>query len=149
GISSVGGSNSEPNLAPGAAAPTSAADATNNAVLDMFAHMSYADAMLWVAARIAGALAHAHERGILHRHLKPANILLTNEGQPMLLDFNLAEEVKSRSAATRAQLGGTLPYMAPEQLAVLSGEHTLLAKNPATIDQRSDLYALGLILFEL
>ena len=62
---------------------------------------------------LAEELAHAHQRGILHSDLKPANVLLTDEGQPMLLDFNLAADLKADSVA---RLGGTLTYMAPEHL---------------------------------
>lgn len=111
-------------------------------VLNMFRDMTYVQAMLWIASRIASGLAHAHERGILHRDLKPANILLTDEGQPMLLDFNLAEDIKVRRHFGRARMGGTLPYMAPEQLAVMQGESR-------SLDGRADLYAVGIILFEL
>src|SRR5206468_1741103 len=112
------------------------------AILQMLQGLSFVQAVLWLASRLADGLAHAHERGILHRDLKPANILLTDEGQPMLLDFNLAEDTKRRPTASAALLGGTLPYMAPEQLRALQGGHRPL-------DGRSDLYALGVILFEL
>src|SRR5262249_12982583 len=62
------------------------------------------DAVLWIGERLADGLAHAHERGILHHDLKPANILLTDEGQPMLLDFNLSTDTKAASSRTR--MGG-------------------------------------------
>jgi len=104
--------------------------------------LTYAEAVLWIGARLADGLAHAHERGILHRDLKPANILMTDDGQPMLLDFNLAEDVKHAGGATAALIGGTLPYMSPEHLRAFRGETT-------TVDHRSDVYALGLILVEL
>ncbi|MCI0681355.1 MAG: tetratricopeptide repeat protein [Gemmataceae bacterium] len=111
-------------------------------ILDKLERGTYVEAMLWIASRLADGLAHAHERGILHRDLKPANILLSGEGQPLLLDFNLAEDVKLRGAAAAARLGGTLPYMSPEQLRAMQGEQVEL-------DARSDIYALGLILYEL
>jgi serine/threonine protein kinase/tetratricopeptide (TPR) repeat protein len=110
------------------------------ATLRLLEGMSYVEAVLWIAARVADGLAHAHEHGIVHQDLKPANILLTAEGQPMLLDFNLSADTKRGASA--AHVGGTLPYMAPERPAAFaSGER------PA--DARSDLYALGVILFEL
>ncbi len=104
--------------------------------------MSYVDSILWLAVRLADGLAHAHERGIVHRDLKPANILLTDDGLPMLLDFNLAQDTKDRENAAAASIGGTLPYMAPEHLEAFRGKE-------GAVDARSDLYSLGIILFEL
>ena len=107
----------------------------------ILSRLSYTDAVLWIGARLAEGLAHAHERGIVHQDLKPANVLLGDEGQPLLLDFNLAVDTRSprRSAAP---LGGTLPYMAPEQIRALQGK-------AADLDGRCDIYALGVILFQL
>jgi tetratricopeptide (TPR) repeat protein len=106
----------------------------------------YVGAIIHLGAQLADALAYVHERGILHRDLKPSNVLLTPEGRPMLLDFNLALD----RAVDRHRLGGTLPYMAPEHLRA-----TFLAvsdKEEDTVppvDERSDLFALGVILYEL
>ena len=102
--------------------------------------LTYVQAVLWVGSRLASGLAHAHERRILHLDLKPANILLTDEGQPMLLDFNLAVDVKKRSKL--AGVGGTVLYMSPEQLEAFQGK-------PRMVDGKSDIYSLGMILFEL
>jgi serine/threonine protein kinase/Flp pilus assembly protein TadD len=110
--------------------------------LQQMRQMSYVEAVLWIIDCLAQGLQHAHERGILHRDLKPANILLTQEGQPMLLDFNLAEDVKQPARVAAAKLGGTLPYMAPEHL------EALLTRS-STVDARADVYALGVILYEL
>src|SRR5262249_8639077 len=110
--------------------------------LNMFAGMSYTDAVLWIAARLADGLAHAHARGILHRDLNPANILLPDEGQPMLRDVNLAEDINGRGPT---HLGGTVPYMAPEQLVALCQGPTAAGG----MGEHGDLYALGVILFEL
>ena len=104
--------------------------------------MSYVQAILALAVRMADGLGHAHERGIVHRDLKPANILLADDGEPMLLDFNLATDTRLVVRASAALVGGTLPYMAPEQLSAFAGE-------AAVVDARADVYALGLILFEL
>lgn len=125
------------------AAPPAAAGGAATAALEMFEQSSYVGAVLWLGARLAAGLAHAHERGVIHRDLKPANVLLTDDGQPMLLDFNLATDVAQAGSLIHPRIGGTLPYMAPEQLRAFRG-------GPAdAVDGRSDLYALGLILYEL
>src|SRR5262249_6283882 len=59
----------------------------------LLSSLSYVRAVAWVGARLAEALEHAHQRGVLHRDLKPSNILLGADGQPMLLDFNLAQKL--------------------------------------------------------
>ena len=99
------------------------------------ARFTFPEAVLWVGARLAEALAHAHDRGILHRDVKPANVLLADDGRPMLLDFNLA-------GGADAAAGGTPAYMAPEQLRALRG-----GTDP--VGPAADVYALGLVLFEL
>jgi serine/threonine protein kinase/Tfp pilus assembly protein PilF len=103
---------------------------------------TYADAVLWIMARVAAGLTHAHERGILHRDIKPANILLSEDGEPMLLDFSIAEDTKTDLLEGSRLLGGTLPYLAPEHLLAFQEKRLLL-------DERGDIYALGVILFEL
>ena len=88
---------------------------------------------------IASALAEAHSRGILHRDLKPNNVVLTSKGAAKLVDFGLAKVVADDPAATRTMDGrflGTPSYMSPEQA---RGE---------PVDARSDLFALGAVLYE-
>ncbi|HMF15833.1 MAG TPA: protein kinase, partial [Gemmataceae bacterium] len=102
--------------------------------------LSYVHAMLWIAAQLAEGLAHAHERGVVHGDLKPTNILLGNDGLPMLLDFNLSEEL--RSPGEDSNLAGTLPYMSPEHLDAFQG-----GRQP--VDARSDIFSLGVILYEM
>jgi serine/threonine protein kinase/Flp pilus assembly protein TadD len=104
--------------------------------------MSYVQAVLWIGSRLADGLAYAHEHQVIHRDLKPANVLLADDGQPLLLDFNLSDNLRLRSSVLGASVGGTLPYMAPEQLE--SFYHP-----GRRVDARSDLYSLGLILYEL
>ncbi len=102
-----------------------------------------AETAIRYGVQIADALAHAHERGVVHRDLKSANVIITPEGRPKVLDFGLAKRVIEGSGeATRSEpltkagaVSGTLSYMAPE---VLRGE-------PA--DARSDLWALGVMLY--
>jgi serine/threonine protein kinase/Flp pilus assembly protein TadD len=125
--------------APGAAAPAPGAEAEGWARLE---GLPFVDAVLALGGQLADGLTHAHARGILHRDLKPANVLLTDDGRPMLLDFNLAEDTKLRGTAEWAQVGGTLPYMAPEHLAAFR-------RGAGALDARCDLYSLGVILFEL
>jgi eukaryotic-like serine/threonine-protein kinase len=103
---------------------------------------SYLDGVLYLGERLAGALAYVHERGILHRDLKPSNVLLCPNGEPILIDFNLAHD---RTIAEH-RVGGTLPYMPPEQLEAMGkgGDERHVPTDP-----RSDVYALGVILYEL
>ncbi|MBX6314090.1 MAG: tetratricopeptide repeat protein, partial [Isosphaeraceae bacterium] len=111
--------------------------------------LSYPRACAWIVARLAEALDHAHRRGVTHGDLKPSNILLTADAQPMLFDFNLA--VDWRAAGTEGSTpdgGGTLAYMAPERLQALADPRQ--APLPRAADRhRADLYALGLVLREL
>jgi eukaryotic-like serine/threonine-protein kinase len=102
---------------------------------------SYPRALAWWGARLAEALQHAHDRGVLHRDIKPSNVLITGDGLPMLLDFNLAHEPKIEQAGPE-RLGGTLAYMAPEHL-----EAAAQGRGDG-VDHRADLYALGVVLYE-
>ncbi len=104
---------------------------------------TFARAMAWWGARMAEALGHAHDRGVLHRDVKPSNVLVTDDAMPMLLDFNLAREVAVDDPEAPPQgLGGTLDYMAPEHLEALA-EGTVDG-----VDSRSDIYGLGVVLYE-
>src|SRR5262249_4616877 len=116
--------------------------AEDGPLLLTLARLPMTDALLELACRLADGLAHAHDRGVCHRDLKPANILLADDGEPLLLDFNLSAEVCPGNSATAALIGGTLPYMAPEQMkAFRDGD--------AYPDFRADIYSIGLILHEL
>ncbi len=104
---------------------------------------SYDRAVAWWGARLAEALEHAHERGVLHRDIKPSNVLVTADGMPMLLDFNLAREPLDKDGGPEDDApGGTVDYMAPEHLRALA------AGDPEGLDHRSDIYSLGVVLFE-
>jgi serine/threonine protein kinase/tetratricopeptide (TPR) repeat protein len=114
--------------------------------LDMLKRTSYVRASAWIVARLAEALQHAHDRGVLHRDIKPSNVLLAADGQPLLLDFNVAETAQGEQAQKKAVLGGTVAYMAPEHLRALANRDPVLA---AQVDRRSDVYSLGMVLYEL
>jgi serine/threonine protein kinase len=103
-------------------------------------------AVCWLGTRLAEALAHAHRQGVLHRDLKPANILVNRWGRPLLADFNLAWSARALDGPVGEMFGGTMAYMAPEHLDAFNAEE---AMRPEAVDQRSDIYALGVVLFEL
>lgn len=108
---------------------------------------TYPRALCWIGACVAEALHAAHSRGLLHLDLKPSNVLITDDGQPMLLDFHHARGPIAPGDPGPERLGGTYGYMAPEQEAamdaVLQGRPL-----PSAIDARSDIFALGVTLFE-
>lgn len=94
---------------------------------------------LRIAREVAYALAHAHERGVLHRDVKPSNVMITPEGRVLLLDFGLAISEHSSPLTRSGALVGSLPYMAPEQV----------AGDADSVGPATDVYALGVTLYEL
>ncbi len=114
--------------------------------MDQFAHEKQLDipGRLDLVARVCDAVQYAHQKGVIHRDLKPQNILVDEHAQPKILDFGVSRATDSdiyttTLQTTHGQLIGTLPYMSPEQV---SGD-------PAEVDTRSDVYALGVILYQL
>lgn len=91
---------------------------------------------LRLARELAGALGHAHKNGVLHRDLKPDNVLMSPDGQFKIADFGIARLEDTTTLAAADLQAGTLAYMAPERLSGDPG------------DARSDLFALGAILYE-
>ncbi len=126
----------------GATQPTSPEAIHSSEFAGAISKMSYVEAVVKLAVQLSDGLAHAHNHGIVHHDLKPTNVLLADDGTPMLLDFNAAEDTKRKSSPMAAWVAGTFPYMAPERLQAFKDLSVF-------VDARSDLYAFGVILFEL
>jgi serine/threonine protein kinase len=105
---------------------------------------SYAQGAAWIVMIVARALQYAHGKQTYHRDVKPANVLLTLKNGPQLLDFNLADSPYTAERARAALLGGTPPYMAPEQI-----EAFLNPDRQDAVGAQADIYSLGLVLREL
>lgn len=130
------------------AAEDNALDASLHSPALQFLHRaSFAQAVCWIGACLADALHYAHQRGLCHFDLKPSNVLLARDGQPMLLDFHLARG-PLKPGEQDLWLGGTPGYLSPEQQAAMLAlrEGRAIA---APVDHRSDIYSLGVLLQEL
>ncbi|HRV47891.1 MAG TPA: protein kinase [Sedimentisphaerales bacterium] len=99
----------------------------------------YFDTVARLIAEVADALAYAHREGIIHRDVKPSNLILASSGRLVLLDFGIARVCEEQGMTVTGSFVGTPRYMSPEQ--VRSDAHAP--------DQRSDVYALGATLYEL
>ena len=94
-----------------------------------------------ITQKVAGALDYAHSHGVVHRDIKPGNILLSEQGEPLVADFGIALAVAQAGAGRITETGlslGTPHYMSPEQ-----------ATGDRDVDPRSDVYALGCVLYEM
>jgi serine/threonine protein kinase len=118
-----------------------------NPARQFLADAGYVEALCWLGACLADALQYAHERGLVHLDLKPSNVLLAADGQPMLLDFHLARGPVQPDGPAPPWLGGTEGYMSPEQRAALAAVR-LGRRIPLPVDGRSDVYSLGIVLEE-
>ncbi|MCA8970311.1 MAG: serine/threonine protein kinase [Planctomycetes bacterium] len=90
-----------------------------------------------IARRIAEALAYSHDHGVIHRDVKPHNVLITTDGRVQICDFGLAKD-DSSAAVSKSSGGGTPYYMSPEQI-----------RTPESIDKRTDVFSLGTVLYEM
>ncbi len=101
------------------------------------------DRSLSIAMQVVRALAFSHSHGIIHRDIKPGNIIITPGGQAKVLDFGLAKVIKQKQEENTSQMSqsglviGTVSYMSPEQLCA------------EKLDFRSDIFSLGIVLYEL
>ncbi|MCR4782941.1 MAG: serine/threonine protein kinase [bacterium] len=93
---------------------------------------------LGLFSQILEAMAYAHEQGVVHRDLKPGNVMVSKSGQVKIMDFGLALINNQHTRTRTGQFMGTLAYAAPEQIV-----------NSKNTDERTDIYSLGVILFEL
>lgn len=113
---------------------------------EALAQAPYAAAVCWMGSCLADALQYAHERSLLHLDLKPSNVLLAADGQPLLLDFHLALHPLPVGGTAPEGLGGTLEFMSPEQRAAYAAAGCGLPV-PTAVDSRSDVYSLGRLLY--
>ncbi len=91
-----------------------------------------------ICADVASALAAAHSAGVIHRDVKPGNVMIHPSGRPVVVDFGLARDERNAQLTRSGEQIGTPSYMAPEQ-----------ARGSRAIDARADVYALGAVLYEL
>ena len=92
-----------------------------------------------IAKKLAEALSYAHTHAILHRDMKPANVLMRADGEPVVTDFGLAKDVREKGLTVTGQVMGTPAYMPPEQA----------EGDTDQVDRRSDVYSIGATLFEM
>ncbi|TWT97907.1 Serine/threonine-protein kinase PrkC [Botrimarina colliarenosi] len=110
------------------------------------AEASWPVTVAWIGVQLARALDDSHRRGVFHRDVKPANVLISAEGIPKLADFNVSFAGAAGRAGAAATLGGSIGYMAPEHLAAIGG---LPGTDPSDVAERADLYSLAVLLWEL
>lgn len=119
---------------------------SNTRAREDIANLSWPEAVAWLGRRLAEALDYADRRGVLHRDIKPANVLLSADAAPKLADFNISFSDHVAGSSPVAYFGGSLAYMSPEHL---EASHPQLPGTVNDLDTRSDIYALGVMLWEL
>ena len=119
---------------------------TESSTRTELAALSWPETVAWLGKRLADALHYATSRGVLHRDIKLANVLLAPDGTPKLADFNISFARNVSGASPFADFGGSLSYMSTEQLMACRPGHT---QDAANLDTRSDIYSLAVVLWEL
>lgn len=119
---------------------------TDSSVRAEIAELSWPETVAWLGRRLAEALGYASTHGVLHRDVKPANVLLTAEAVPKLADFNISFSRNVSGTSPVAYFGGSLSYMSPEQLEAC---HPGRDRSAADLDTRADIFSLGVVLWEL
>jgi serine/threonine-protein kinase len=109
---------------------------TLRGLLDTKKRLDITDAVA-IAGHVADALSAAHEARLIHRDVKPANVLLSDDGRVLVTDFGIAKAMESADVTKESVLLGTAKYLAPEQV---EGKR---------VDARSDIYSLGVVLYEM
>ncbi|MGA5463158.1 serine/threonine-protein kinase [Mycobacterium sp. NPDC050041] len=110
------------------------------------ADLTWPETVAWLGKRLAEAVHYATSRGVLHRDIKLANVLLAPDCTPKLADFNISFARNVSGASPFDYFGGSLSYMSPEQLMACRPGHT---HGAADLDTRSDTYSLAVVLWEL
>lgn len=111
------------------------------------AKLDWPATVAWVGSQLAEGLDYAHRRGVIHRDVKPANILFAADATPRLADFNVSFSGITGRAGAAAYFGGSLAYMSPEQLEVAIPAAS--QRKAEDLDGQSDLFSLGVVLWEM
>ncbi len=125
--------------APPGAGPPLVSGSTDDVSIPAHWGASYVETICHMVFDVAGALEHAHEQGVIHRDVKPSNVLVRGDGRALLFDFGLAMVETDESMTLTGDFTGTPFYVSPEQISA----------RQMSLDRRTDVYSLGVSLYEL